>query len=63
MLASLAVASTLGVGGSATAQETGTPVFSAPCRAFSRHELGLSLSAPQGADLGFEGFYSFAWVR
>jgi len=44
----------------ALAQETGTPVFSAPYRAFSAHEFGLSLSAPEGADLGLEGFYGFA---
>ena len=47
----------------ARAQETGTPVFSAPYRAFSHHELGLSLSAPEGSDLGLEGFYSFASGR
>jgi hypothetical protein len=47
----------------ARAQETGTPVFSAPYRAFSHHELGLSLSAPEGSDLGVEGFYSFASGR
>jgi hypothetical protein len=47
----------------ARAQETGTPVFSAPYRAFADHEAGLSLSAPGGADLGLEGFYSFASGR
>ena len=62
-LASLAMAATLALGASADAQETGTPVFSAPYRAFSAHELGLSLSAPEGADLGFEGFYAFASGR
>ena len=62
-LASLATAATLALGASADAQETGTPVFSAPYRAFSTHELGLSLSAPEGADLGLEGFYSFASGR
>lgn len=45
------------------AQETGTPVFSAPVPAFSHHELGLSLSAPEGSDLGLEGFYGFASGR
>jgi hypothetical protein len=45
------------------AQETGTPVYAAPYRAFSRHELGLSLSAPEGSDLGLEGFYGFASGR
>jgi len=62
-LVSLAVAAVLTLATSAGAQETGTPVFSAPYRAFSTHELGLSLSAPEGADLGFEGFYSFASGR
>ena len=45
------------------AQETGTPVYSAPYRAFASHELGLSLSAPPGADIGIEGFYGFASGR
>lgn len=63
ILARLAVACPLAVGAPAAAQETGTPVFSAPYRAFSTHELGLSLSAPEGADLGLEGFYSFASGR
>jgi len=62
-LVSLAVAAVLTLGTAAGAQETGTPVFSAPYRAFSTHELGLSLSAPEGADLGLEGFYSFASGR
>jgi len=62
-LVPLALATTLALGASAEAQETGTPVFLAPNRAFSAHELGLSLSAPGGADLGLEGFYSFASGR
>jgi len=62
-LASLAVAVTLALGPSAAAQETGTPVFLAPNRAFSAHELGMSLSAPGGADLGLEGFYGFVSGR
>jgi hypothetical protein len=56
VLAALAAAS-------AGAQETGTPVFQAPYRAFATHELGLSLSGPEGADIGVEGFYSFASGR
>jgi hypothetical protein len=51
------------VSGPAAAQETGTPVYSAPYRAFASHELGVSLSAPPGADLGIEGFYGFASGR
>jgi hypothetical protein len=62
-LAALGAAATLALGAPAAAQETGTPVFSAPYRAFSQHELGLSLSAPEGKDLGLEGFYSFASGR
>ena len=58
IVAALAL-SAVGVG----AQETGTPIFSAPYRAFARHELGLTLSGPQGADLGVEGFYGFASGR
>ncbi len=62
-LTALGVAAALALAGPARAQETGTPVFSAPYRAFSHHELGLSLSAPKGSDLGLEGFYSFASGR
>ena len=40
----------------AAAQSTGTPVFAAPYRAFSRSEIGLSLSDMDGGT-GFEGFY------
>jgi hypothetical protein len=57
------MAATLALGASVAAQETGTPVFLAPNRAFSTHELGLSVSAPGGADLGLEGFYSFTSGR
>jgi hypothetical protein len=62
-LAAFAAVASLAVAAAATAQETGTPVFSAPYRAFAKHELGLSLSAPESADLGLEGFYSFASGR
>jgi hypothetical protein len=62
-LAAFGAAATLALGASTAAQETGTPVFSAPYRAFAKHELGLSLSAPESADLGLEGFYSFASGR
>ncbi|MBA3895448.1 MAG: outer membrane beta-barrel protein [Gemmatimonadales bacterium] len=45
---------------SAAAQETGTPVFKAPYRAFDNHEFGASLSDP-GAGISFalEGFYRY----
>lgn len=38
------------------AQETGTPVFQAPYRAFTRSEFGLSFSDP-GSGVALEGFY------
>jgi hypothetical protein len=62
-LLTLGAAAGLALASAAQAQETGTPVFSAPFRAFARHEFGLSLSAPEGSDLGVEGFFSFASGR
>src|SRR5512134_3935576 len=44
---------------SASAQESGTPVFKAPYRAFKSMELGASLSDPKGGDIAFEAFYGF----
>ncbi len=42
------------------AQETGTPIFKAPYRAFTNHEFGASLSDPGSrADFALEGFYSY----
>jgi hypothetical protein len=42
------------------AQETGTPIFRAPYRAFTTHEFGVSLSDPgSAADFAVEGFYSY----
>jgi opacity protein-like surface antigen len=43
----------------ASAQETFTPVFKAPYRAFSDHEFGATLSFPDYADFGLEGFYTY----
>jgi hypothetical protein len=46
--------------GDLAAQETGTPIFRAPYRAFSSHEFGASLSDPgDAADFALEGFYSY----
>ena len=46
--------------GSSSAQETGTPIFKAPYRAFDNHELGVSLSDPgEGISLALEGFYRY----
>jgi hypothetical protein len=48
----------------AFAQETGTPVFKAPYRAFEQHEFGASLSDPgEGAGIALEGFYRFGKER
>lgn len=45
---------------SAAAQETGTPVFKAPYRAFDNHEFGASLSdAGAGMNFALEGFYRY----
>ena len=53
---SLLVAS-LGLASTAAAQATGMPSFNAPYRAFSRSEIGLVLSFPNGGGTGFEGAY------
>jgi hypothetical protein len=54
------VALTVLAAGRVAAQETGTPVFKAPYRAFTTHEFGGSLSFPSGAaDYALEGFYSY----
>ena len=56
----VAVALLAGVAGTSAAQETGTPIFKAPYRAFTTHELGVSLSDPgEGASLALEGFYRY----
>ena len=41
----------------AAAQATGIPSFNAPYRAFTRSELGLVLSFPDGGGTAFEGAY------
>jgi hypothetical protein len=41
----------------AAAQATGIPSFNAPYRAFSRSEIGLVLSFPNGGGTAFEGAY------
>ena len=49
-----------GVAGVSSAQETGTPIFKAPYRAFTSHEFGVSLSDPgEGISLALEGFYRY----
>ncbi|HEU5041635.1 MAG TPA: hypothetical protein VFT84_12470 [Gemmatimonadales bacterium] len=41
------------------AQETGTPIFKAPYRAFENHEFGASISDAEGIDFALEGFYRY----
>ena len=44
----------------AAAQETGTPMFKAPYRAFTTHEFGAAFSDPgEGVSYAMEGFYSY----
>jgi hypothetical protein len=45
-----------------TAQETGTPIFKAPYRAFTTHELGASFSDPgEGVSFALEGYYRYGY--
>src|SRR4051794_19968654 len=42
------------------AQETGTPMFKAPYRAFTKNEFGAAFSDPgEGVSFALEGFYSY----
>ena len=44
----------------AAGQATGMPSFNAPYRAFTRSEIGLVLSFPNGGGTAFEGVYRMA---
>lgn len=55
----LAVVILAGGASVAAAQETGTPIFKAPYRAFDNHEFGASLSDAEGIDFALEGFYRY----
>ena len=56
----LVLALLAGAAESASAQETFTPIFKAPYRAFDQHEFGASISDPgEGVDFALEGFYSY----
>ena len=58
----LALALVAGGAATSAAQETGTPIFKAPYRAFQTHEFGVSLSDPggdTGIDFALEGFYRY----
>ncbi len=41
------------------AQQTGTPMFKAPYRAFTTHEVGAALSDDEGVSFALEGFYRY----
>ena|SRR6476646_9588790 len=57
----LLVAAVIGVTArDAAGQETGTPMFKAPYRAFTKHEFGVAFSDPGStANYALEGFYSY----
>jgi opacity protein-like surface antigen len=56
----LVLALMVGVAGASVAQETGTPLFKAPYRAFQNHEIGVSISDPGTlVDFALEGFYRY----
>lgn len=56
----LALALFGGAAGTSAAQETGTPIFKAPYRAFEHHEFGASISDPgEGIGAAVEGFYRY----
>jgi hypothetical protein len=56
----LVLALLAGAAGTMAAQETGTPIFKAPYRAFEHHEIGASISDPgEGISLALEGFYRY----
>jgi opacity protein-like surface antigen len=56
----LALALLAGAASTASAQETGTPIFKAPYRAFTSHEVGASFSDPgEGVSFALEGFYRY----
>jgi opacity protein-like surface antigen len=56
----LALALLAGAASTGSAQETGTPIFKAPYRAFTSHEVGASFSDPgEGVSFALEGFYRY----
>jgi opacity protein-like surface antigen len=56
LLALVALSATL-LGTNVAAQATGMPSFNAPYRAFTRSEIGIALSFPNGGGTAFEGVY------
>jgi hypothetical protein len=56
----LFVAAFVSLTANVSAQETGTPMFRAPYRAFNSHEFGAAFSDPgKGVQYALEGFYSY----
>jgi hypothetical protein len=55
----LALALLAGSAATSAAQETGTPVFKAPYRAFETHEFGLSFSDYEAVSGALEAFYNY----
>jgi hypothetical protein len=51
------VLASIGLVTTAAAQATGMPSYNAPYRAFTRSEIGVSLSFPEGGGTAFEGVY------
>lgn len=49
----------VGLASPSAAQETGTPIFMAPYRAFDNHEFGAALSDTEGISFALEGFYRY----
>ncbi len=56
----LLLAMSVGLSTTAAAQATAMPSFNAPYRAFTRSEIGISLSFPKGGATAFEGVYRMA---
>jgi hypothetical protein len=52
-----ALAAVLALAPTLPGQATGTPTFNAPYRAFTRSEIGLLISFPNGGGTAFEGAY------
>ncbi len=62
-LGALLAAFLLLAGGSLAGQATGMSAFSAPYRAFVAHEVGGTLSFPEGGGVAAEGLYGFGSGR
>lgn len=59
----LVLAGLVGAGAQASAQATGTTTFNAPYRAFTRSEIGVLMSFPDGGGTAIEGAYRLASGR